>query len=220
MNKPSDRAIAQAFYESLRRFHHLTATQFRTWLLDRAREIDAAAKPRTGACENKRKPGGCQLHNLHCGYPKCDEFPADAAAPEGAQGAVAVVTGFRKSGDKGPVVEWEIGATVRIGAKLYTTPPQPQDAEDAAAVVTAQFAALLPGPYYMDPPDGGDVTVLEQIRRMAEDAARYRLIREKITGDPREWERFIDVIGEEAQEDPAAFDRAIDAARGAGGGGE
>lgn len=36
---------------------------------------------------------------------------------------------------------------------------------------------LLPGHYYMDPPDGGDVPLLEQIRRMADDAARYRWLR-------------------------------------------
>jgi DNA-directed RNA polymerase subunit RPC12/RpoP len=24
-------------------------------------------------CSEKRKPGGCQLHNLHCGWPKCNE---------------------------------------------------------------------------------------------------------------------------------------------------
>ena len=33
------------------------------------------------------------------------------------------------------------------------------------------LASLLPGPDYMDPPDGGDVTLLEQCRRMSEDAA-------------------------------------------------
>lgn len=38
-------------------------------------------------------------------------------------------------------------------------------------------AASLPGPYYMDPPDGGDVPVSEQLRRMAQDAARYRWLR-------------------------------------------
>ena len=38
----------------------------------------------------------------------------------------------------------------------------------------SEFAALLPGPYYMDPPDGGSVTVLEQFRRMALDAQRWR----------------------------------------------
>jgi len=42
------------------------------------------------------------------------------------------------------------------------------------------FASLLPWTYYMDPPDGGDVSVLEQVRRMTEDAARYRLLRQKI----------------------------------------
>jgi hypothetical protein len=26
----------------------------------------------TGHCEEKKKPGGCQLHNLHCRYPDCD----------------------------------------------------------------------------------------------------------------------------------------------------
>lgn len=26
----------------------------------------------TGHCVHKNKPGGCQLHNLQCGYPSCD----------------------------------------------------------------------------------------------------------------------------------------------------
>ena len=33
--------------------------------------------------------------------------------------------------------------------------------------------------YYMDPPDGGDVSVSEQLRCMAKDAERYRLLRRK-----------------------------------------
>lgn len=33
---------------------------------------------------------------------------------------------------------------------------------------------LLPSHYYMDPPDGGDVPLLEQMRRMAEDAKLWR----------------------------------------------
>lgn len=28
-----------------------------------------------GHCANKRAKGGCQLHNLYCGYPKCDMKP-------------------------------------------------------------------------------------------------------------------------------------------------
>ena len=29
----------------------------------------------TGHCANKAQPGGCQLHNLQCGYPTCDRWP-------------------------------------------------------------------------------------------------------------------------------------------------
>jgi len=29
-------------------------------------------------CQEMLKPGGCQLHNLHCGYPKCNEPPEPA----------------------------------------------------------------------------------------------------------------------------------------------
>lgn len=39
--------------------------------------------------------------------------------------------------------------------------------------------ASAPGTYYMDPPDGGNVSIPEQIRRMAKDAARYRWLRER-----------------------------------------
>ena len=38
---------------------------------------------------------------------------------------------------------------------------------------------VLPGVYYMDPPDGGDVSLLKQLQRMSNDAARYRLLRRK-----------------------------------------
>ena len=36
-------------------------------------------------------------------------------------------------------------------------------------------ALTLPGVYYMDPPDGGDVSLLKQLQRSSIDAARYRL---------------------------------------------
>ncbi|HBP5168195.1 TPA: hypothetical protein L5674_002009 [Pseudomonas aeruginosa] len=42
-----------------------------------------------------------------------------------------------------------------------------------------QCANALSGTYYMDPPDGGNVSIPEQIRRMAKDAARYRWLRER-----------------------------------------
>lgn len=53
----------------------------------------------------------------------------------------------------------------------------------AADRLTAELdkcAAVLPGAYYMDPPDGGDVSVSEQLRRMAKDAERYRYLRRKV----------------------------------------
>lgn len=40
--------------------------------------------------------------------------------------------------------------------------------------VIREITAALPGAHYMDPPDGGDVSVPEQVRRMAKDAERYR----------------------------------------------
>lgn len=42
----------------------------------------------------------------------------------------------------------------------------------------AELASVLPVTYYMDPPDGGSVTVLEQLQRMAEDARKWRECRE------------------------------------------
>lgn len=44
----------------------------------------------------------------------------------------------------------------------------------AERAIVAQLMELLPGVYYMDPPDGGSVTVMEQLRRMAEDARKWR----------------------------------------------
>jgi len=37
----------------------------------------------TGHCKQKAQPGGCQLHNLHCGYPDCDRKAV--ATPPAAQ---------------------------------------------------------------------------------------------------------------------------------------
>jgi hypothetical protein len=51
---------------------------------------------------------------------------------------------------------------------------------DADAVSSDDLAALLPGPYYMDPPDGGSVSLHEQLKKMSEDARRYRWLRNSI----------------------------------------
>ena len=81
-----------------------------------------------------------------------------------------------------------------------------------------EFAGLLPGPYYMDPPDGGDVKVLEQFRRMARDAARYRKWRGAHLAGLSGAAQFcgsgivdlLHALGEAAE--PAQMDEALDAA--------
>ncbi|HCF5790961.1 hypothetical protein ACM7EK_30345 [Pseudomonas aeruginosa] len=76
-----------------------------------------------------------------------------------------------------------------------------------------ECASALPGTYYMDPPDGGNVSIPEQIRRMAKDAARYRWLRDSCT---RQWDvmcRDIEiVINGDGAEDCEDLDGIIDAA--------
>lgn len=48
------------------------------------------------------------------------------------------------------------------------------DAERAKTPTEAQLFALLPGVWYMDPPDGGDTPLMTQLQRMADDAAKWR----------------------------------------------
>jgi len=78
-------------------------------------------------------------------------------------------------------VEIEVGAMIPASTPVtywMPLPPNPDAAPapqvSGAQVSDAEIVALLPGSYYMDPPDGGDVSLLEQLRRMAADAAAYR----------------------------------------------
>ncbi|CAL62443.1 Hypothetical protein HEAR2312 [Herminiimonas arsenicoxydans] len=53
------------------------------WIHDYARQAIAQTAPAvageaiptytTGHCEYNKQPGGCQQHNLHCGWPACDQ---------------------------------------------------------------------------------------------------------------------------------------------------
>lgn len=59
---------------------------------------------------------------------------------------------------------------------------------DALATASERIAAFekavcnaLPGNCYMDPPDGGDVPLADQLSRMARDAARYRWLARKVS---------------------------------------
>lgn len=63
----------------------------------------------------------------------------------------------------------------RIGWNVHELFAAPQGAAAVQAKQIEQYVlSVLPSVYYMDPPDGGSVSVLEQLRRMADDAAKYR----------------------------------------------
>ncbi|EPS0608708.1 hypothetical protein ACU99R_003078, partial [Pseudomonas aeruginosa] len=90
------------------------------------------------------------------------------------------------------VVLWLIAEVERLEAEL------------------SQCASALPGTYYMDPPDGGNVSIPEQIRRMAKDAARYRALRQKERGVVVVRNRTSHLFGEHLD---AAIDAAIEGAK-------
>ena len=74
----------------------------------------------------------------------------------------------------------------------------------------------LPGSYYMDPPDGGDVPLGEQVRRMALDARRYRWIAGHCRSTSEHWGGRWSIVVEgpcpAKHDEEGAFDDAIDAA--------
>lgn len=52
--------------------------------------------------------------------------------------------------------------------------------KDEREQLLSDFATLLPGSYYMAPPDGGGASVMEQLQRMSEDARQWREQQERI----------------------------------------
>jgi seryl-tRNA synthetase len=81
--------------------------------------------------------------------------------------------------------------------------------------VIEECVAALPGVTYMDPPDGGDVSVPEQLRRMAKDAERYRHMRGNATfrdmnGPGLYWYLPRFMRGDEAERLDQAIDEAIE----------
>jgi len=62
----------------------------------------------TGHCKERQKDGGCQLHNLHCGYPACDQR---ATSPQPAPPPVALTLEYIDAhigpdeGDRAAVIE-------------------------------------------------------------------------------------------------------------------
>jgi len=85
----------------------------------------------------------------------CDEFTADGRYQVYGEGPHDLIHEPQK---------------VRVGLRAEV---------EALRAEREAMANVLPGVYYMDPPDGGDVSLLKQLQRMSNDAARYRLLRRK-----------------------------------------
>lgn len=74
-------------------------------------------------------------------------------------------------------LETELGERNAEVDALHSAMADLQNSEIKAELEISACANALPGPYYMDPPDGGSVTIGEQVARMAKDAMRYRQIK-------------------------------------------
>ena len=75
--------------------------------------------------------------------------------------------------------DYELHEAQKHACKMAKERDEARVIADRLTTELDKCAAALPGAYYMDPPDGGDVSVSEQLMRMAQDAERYRLLRRK-----------------------------------------
>ncbi|WP_186057748.1 Lar family restriction alleviation protein [Burkholderia gladioli] len=92
---------------------------------------------------------------------------------------------------------------------IYGTPDELYAAlvKAAPAISESDLLTLLPGTTYMDEPDGGSPSLLEQLQRMAKDAARYRWLQRQRA---KVWREIADMPINRTNE-------YIDAARDGGG---
>lgn len=174
MSRPSDRAIAQAFREKheLAREHHAGAAAFVDTVARRARDIDAdgmwsGAIPRgvqealQRMIEDTFVRGPASVEDGRLVQKWAERFnrgESDAAAPEGAQGAVFPFAYVSPKGGycdatnstyfrmlledaKNGAPNWPADATL-----LYTTPPQPAEAAMLQRCFTCGRQSPLGGP--------------------------------------------------------------------------
>ena len=93
-----------------------------------------------------------------------------AAAPDLYAALRDIVASLAEHDDEGMIEHAAQMMAARAAlARVESAAYQRDDAIRESAII-----ALLGGSHYMDPPDGGDVSLLEQLRRMAEDAAKWR----------------------------------------------
>jgi hypothetical protein len=90
----------------------------------------AQPEPKTyteGHCANHTQPGGCQLHNLQCGYPDCDRRPVKAAPPGEPVACIVDGTEVDLNGNQLETrwVDWmpDDISHLPVGTLLYAAPP-------------------------------------------------------------------------------------------------
>jgi len=115
-----------------------------------------------------------------CDRPQCIKAQRDELAAAAAQEAADEVVDL--NGQGGVEINW-LDGLVTIGDLLYAAPVTAaptlddelaQDRMSELSKLERDVLDALPAVYYMDPPDGGDVSLGEQVKRMAEDAALWR----------------------------------------------
>ncbi|MCO7500575.1 hypothetical protein NJG17_11750 [Stenotrophomonas maltophilia] len=54
----------------------------------------------TGHCQHNNRPGGCQLHNLQCGWPNCDRKAVAPSLADVQPGGRVRLGGYAMAGDR------------------------------------------------------------------------------------------------------------------------
>jgi len=123
LNFPGD--ISDEMFESIR--------ALRAALAGPAQEPAAYT---TGHCENHKQKGGCQLHNLQCGWPDCDRKPTTAppqqAEPAQEPAALDWLRMWANQDGVKPETQWHDGyeAARRVVQLHLGTPPQRMNAQN------------------------------------------------------------------------------------------
>lgn len=101
----------------------------------------------TGHCPNHNQPGGCQLHNLQCGWPNCDRKPVEhnpSAAASVSERARAILKS--EMGGFGTDTQGRIPLEYALRAiEQALTQQRDGDAQDKRALAKAVFNIPVPG---------------------------------------------------------------------------
>ena len=169
------------------------------------------ADPRTRQADNAAVDMAALLHDLV-------DAPEQAGVPEGWKLAPIVATVDMKNAGADELTgltSYAMGTARKVYAAMLAAAPQ-APAVQADMVSADDLAKLLPYGYYMDQPDGGSPTVLEQVARMAEDAERYRWLRFALSDKSKNGKshHFCSIQRGHPEELDDAIDAAIAAEKG------